>query len=224
MIHGSSGYFVERARCARRVSLVTLGLSLAGLLLLWAAFIPAFQRAVTETVRFGYEGPNQYVRRITLQQYENQTTLLSDLGNVLPRSQSKGGDPAPRAKSGEGVPVNKAPREGPGSADQDLLLRPLSRLANVPVIRSEDLVIDRLVKPEYPQALQDQNIEGKVMVQALVDTIGRIVNVQVLGSTGESEFERAAEEAVWQCRFRPYRPGGTASEVYAVFRFVFRIY
>jgi len=29
---------------------------------------------------------------------------------------------------------------------------------------------------------------------------------------------------MWQCRFRPYRVRGEVHEVYAVFRFSFRIY
>jgi hypothetical protein len=41
---------------------------------------------------------------------------------------------------------------------------------------------------------------------------------------GAAELERASSEAVWQCRFRPYRPQGRAREVYALFRFNFRIY
>ena len=83
----------------------------------------------------------------------------------------------------------------------------------------------RLVKPSYPEILLAQNIEGKVMVQALVDTVGKVIEVQIMASTGEHLFERAAEDAVWQCRFRPFRPAGESpSEVYAVFRFVFSIY
>jgi TonB family protein len=86
------------------------------------------------------------------------------------------------------------------------------------------LVIDRWVRPEYPRSLLERDIEGKVTLQALVDTVGQVVDVQVLTSTGENLFERAAEEAVRQCRFRPYRPGGEASEFYVVFPFSFRIY
>ena len=40
----------------------------------------------------------------------------------------------------------------------------------------------------------------------------------------ERQLEVAAEKAVRQCRFRPYRVNGKLSEVYAVFRFSFRIY
>ena len=65
------------------------------------------------------------------------------------------------------------------------------------------------------------------MVQALVDTAGRVVDVQLLASSGVEPFERSAQEAVWQYRFRPYHGAslpGNPSEVYAIFRFAFRVY
>jgi TonB family protein len=61
-------------------------------------------------------------------------------------------------------------------------------------------------------------------VQALIDTVGRVIDVEVVGSTGETLFEQAATTAVLQYRFRPYRLGGEVREVYAVVRFAFRIY
>ncbi len=225
MVHGISGYFLERARSSRRLALLTLGVSLAALGMLGLAHTPPLRNAILSTERFGFEGPEQYVRRITLQQVESHSDILSDVGEVAPRVERRGGAEMRRSKGAEGEPVPRTRALGPGLGDQDLVLRSVSRSANVPVVRSEDLVIDRLVRPEYPARLLEENIEGKVMLQALVDTVGRVIDVQVLASTGEPLFERAAEEAVWQCRFRPYRPvGAVASEVYAVFRFAFRIY
>jgi len=60
--------------------------------------------------------------------------------------------------------------------------------------------------------------------QRLVDTAGRVASVDIMASTGERALEKAATEAVWQCQFRPYRVKGEVREVYAVFRFAFRIY
>jgi TonB family protein len=100
----------------------------------------------------------------------------------------------------------------------------VSRLANVPVVQSQDLVIEFASLPVYPEAESERGIEGKVMVQALIDTSGHVVDVQLLASTGIGAFERSAAEAVWLYRFRPYRPAGVPSEVYAIFRFAFRVY
>ena len=45
-----------------------------------------------------------------------------------------------------------------------------------------------------------------------------------MAASGEDLLDRAATDAVKQCKFRPYRVEGAAREVYAVFRFSFRIY
>lgn len=223
MDHGTVGYFVERARCARRSSLIALVLSLAGLGLLIAPAPSLVRRMATQTARFGFEGPDQYVRRITLEN-RGRTSTLADVGQLrLTSSSRKGGATSP-SQARVGQPKPQPRFEGPGLSDEDRSMRSVSRLAGVPVFQSEELVIDRLIKPEYPPTLIERNIEGKVTLQALVDTVGNVIEVQLITSTGEALFERAAEEAVWLCRFRPYRSGGEASEVYAVFRFSFRIY
>jgi TonB family protein len=230
MSHGVHAYFQERERAARRVSILsaTIGGGVLALLLL-PTLNPSLHRAMRDTIdrttHFGYEGPDQYVRRIELQQYAGATTRLQQLGAVQPLTSKKGGTPEPghsTHRNAQPQPTTRA--TGPGTAELDLTMRAVSRLANVPVVQSEDLVIEHLVRPEYPATLLDRNLEGRVMVQALVDTVGRVVEVQVMASSGEALFERAAEAAVWQCRFQPYRRSGAASEVYAVFRFSFRIY
>ena len=226
MVHGSSAYFVEQARCARRVSLLTLGLGLVGLVALIATQLTGLRNARIDTARFGFEGSNQYVRRIRLSAHEGPSPTLSDLGKIQTRSTRPGGRPSPHRRRDATEPVVRTPVRGSAETGENFFAaRSASRLGGVPVVRSEDLIIDRLIEPEYPPPLLDRNVEGKVTVQALVDTIGQVVAVEVLSSTGETLFERAAEEAVLQCRFRPYRRGGgEVSEVYAVFRFSFRIY
>jgi TonB family protein len=224
MVHGTVGYFHERTRCSRRSSLITFGLSLLALGLL---MLPATQRGARrltrDSARFGFEGPEQYVRRITLE-HRGSASTLSDVGQLATVAQSKkGGAPSP-SRATVGQPRPRTRYEGSGDADQDLAMRSVSRMAGVPVFQSEELIIDRLVKPTYPPSLLEKNVEGKVTLQALVDTVGNVIEVQLINSTGETLFEKAAEEAVWLCRFRPYRAGGEASEVYAVFRFSFRIY
>lgn len=226
MTHGIAGYFIERARAARRVSLIALLVGLLPLGVLYLARVsPEFRAAITDQTRFGFEGPEQYVRRIELEQAEGMTELLRHLGNVQPLESRRGG--ARRGKTSDhprATPRSSTDVTGPGDSEFDLVSRAVSRRENVPVVRSEDLVIEQLVRPDYPAELLDRNIEGKVMLQALVDTVGAVVDVQVLGSTGETRFEEVAATAVWKCRFRPFKRDGVASEVYAVFRFAFRIY
>ena len=194
-----------------------------------ALTLPPFRRPLNEllrnTVRFGYEGSDQYVRRISLQQLRGSSTVTREAGAIETRRARPGGAPRARKVDDPRAPPEYRPeRPGPGSAATDLMERAVSRLANVPVVQSEELVIEHASTPVYPQAESERGIEGRVMVQALIDTTGRVVDVQLLASTGVAAFERSAAEAVWQYRFRPYRPSGIASEVYAIFRFAFRIY
>ena len=223
MVHGTAGFFLERARCARRSSLISLASSLVVLGLLVLPAPKAVRRLATNTMRFGFEGPEQYIRRITLEN-RGRTSTLADVGQlaVATATRKGGATEASRARVGRLHP--RARFAGPGPSDQEQAMRSISRIAGVPVFQSEELVIDRLIKPEYPAALLEKNVEGKVTLQALVDTVGNVVEVQLISSTGEEQFEKAAEEAVWLCRFRPFRAAGEASEVYAVFRFSFKIY
>jgi TonB family protein len=229
MMHGAQGFFVERGRSARRVAMLAAGLAVLLLAPLIALTLPPFQRPLREilrrTTRFGYEGPDHYVRRITLQQLSGVHLVLREIGSVDTRRARPGGAVrARRVEDPRAQPETRPNTFGPGMADEDMTARAVSRLANVPVVQSVDLVIEYASKPIYPQAESERGIEGKVAVQALVDTTGRVVDVQLFASSGVGAFERSAAEAVWQYRFRPYRPAGVASEVYAIFRFAFRIY
>jgi TonB family protein len=229
MMHGVQGFFVERRRSTQRVAVLAAGLAALLLAQLFALTLPLFRRPVRdmvrETTRFGYEGPDQYVRRITLQQLQGSSLVLRDVGAVDVRRERAGG--AVRGRRTEhphARPQTRAEVLGPGQSDRDMTSRAVSRLANVPVVQSEDLVIEFASTPIYPPAESERGIEGRVMVQALVDTLGQVVDVQLLASSGVGAFERSAADAVWQYRFRPYRPAGVPSEVYAIFRFSFRIY
>jgi len=232
MTHGVQGYFIERGRAARRVALIAFSVALAGMVPLVALTLPPFQRPMRElirqTARFGYEGPDQFVRRISLQRLPGSNVVTREMGAIDTRRARPGGALRARRVDDRRAPPEVRPNlVGPGTADVDMLQRAVSRLANIPVVQSEDLVIEHASTPIYPQAEIDQGIEGRVIVQALIDTTGRVVDVQLLASTGVTPFERSSAEAVWQFRFRPYRPEGAEGltrEVYAIFRFAFRIY
>jgi len=226
MAHGSQSHFAERARNARRLSLIAAATGLALFAALGLGRVPAIQSVINDPVRFGFEGPEQYVRRITLEQPLGRAQTLNDLGEVLERSARRGGSPTPATSKSQSAEPETRPRiEGPGDSPEDLLARAYSRRPDVPVVQSEDLVIEKLVRPAYPAHALDHDIEGKLAVLALVDTTGRVVEVQVLASdaVADREFGAAAGDAVWRCVFRPYRVQGKAREVYAMFRFNFTI-
>ena len=229
MEHGVEGYFVERRRATRRVAILAAALAMLGLAPLLATMLPPFRTPIRDlmrrTARFGYEGPDQFVRRITLQQMSGASVVTRDIGSIDTRRARRGGMiQARRVADPHARPEIRPDVADPGMSDDDLLQSAVSRLANIPVVQSEDLVIVHATTPVYPREQIEQGVEGRVMVQALIDTTGRVVDVQLLASTGVQPFERSSAEAVWQYRFRPYRPEGTTREVYAVFRFAFRIY
>ena len=66
----------------------------------------------------------------------------------------------------------------------------------------------------YPRVMQHRGVEGAVVVQAVVDTTGRIEreSVEVTRST-DSAFNQPAMQMIRGCIFRPGRVGGRAVRV-----------
>ena len=228
MTHGIEGFFSERARARRRVAMNS---TVTGAVLLAALGIfnlPPVSRALRRTpvLRFGFEGPPRYVRLVEVEARPGLPEPLRDVGEVS--SPSRGAAAVGERRPPEGV---RPPRRrtaaqelgDPGSG-RDLVARALASQSQVPIFQSDDLIIERLVRPTYPEDARDQGLEGKVAVLARVDTAGQVIEAEVMTGSGALQLDRAAEQAVRQCRFRPYRVAGEAREVYAVFRFAFRIY
>ena len=227
MLHGVGNYFDERARFERRVSIFTLGVALAFLGGIGVLMLPAIRARLgpLHPERFGFEGPDQFVRRILFEQIGPlQLHPGPKLTMVRQQAIRGGARPTHFSRSTRAEPETRPQRAGPGDSPEDLVMMARAIYRSAPVVQSEELVIERLVKPIYPEDARNHNIEGKVALVALVDTTGHVASVDVMASTGERQLERAATEAVWQCLFRPYQVHGHVREVYAVFRFAFRIY
>lgn len=62
------------------------------------------------------------------------------------------------------------------------------------------------VEPHYPDRARRQNIQGPVVLQALIDEDGSVEQLKVL--TGNSDLAVAAIDAVRHWRFKPYSPKG----------------
>ena len=91
-------------------------------------------------------------------------------------------------------------------------------------MRSEDFIVELMVKPNYPEGPLERNSEGLVALGAVVDTTGAVTRVDLVSSPGDRELEEAAIVAARKYRFRPYRIDGRATEAYAIIRFDFKIY
>jgi TonB family protein len=230
MDHGIQAYYEARARSARRVSLCSLGVSIVFLSCLLVWLLPPLHRATEEVrvLRFGFEGPTQLVDLMQIEARPGNVPRLTDVGRVeSPGARAGGGgggtpDPVGRTRRAAG---RSLPSQGSGESDQDLVRRALSGQTGLPVFQSEDLVLDHLERPQYPEEAQERGVEGHVSVMARVDTLGRVVEAAIMEQSGSRELDRAARAAVLQCTFRPYRDRtGKVTEVFAVFRFAFRIY
>ncbi len=235
MQYGIEGYLRERARLDRRLATILTGVSLVALALSGLLFLrSALEFARTGRVPsptwpdfFGFEGREQYVRRIYLETAGPPGPRPGRPTVYFPSVATQRGGRAPIASSADphALPETRRVGSGPGESSDDLLAR--ARVlygGSALVIQSEDLVIEELVRPEYPENARERNAEGLVAFVATVDVTGAVTRVDLLSSTGDRELEDAAAEAVRQCRFRPYRVDGMPTEVRAVFRFNFRIY
>ena len=70
------------------------------------------------------------------------------------------------------------------------------------------------IQPRYPEILRQAGIEGRVMFEFVIDTLGRAErNSLRVVNTAHDLFVAPAREAVFSCRFRPGRIQGRAVRV-----------
>jgi TonB family protein len=69
----------------------------------------------------------------------------------------------------------------------------------------EIVPIEKLVR--YPQEARRHGIEGKVILQALIDTIGHVLKVQIVRSS-DPVFSEAATQAIMTAQFTPAKVDG----------------
>jgi TonB family protein len=228
-LHGIAGYFAESARCRRRVSLLSVATGTILLGGLAATQLPFVRHAVETTsreLRFGFEGPTLIVPVIQLDSPLGVDEALRDVGQLVPQvaGGGRGGGTPSRERAARPAEHAGPSIVGAGNDPHDLVRRALENQGSVRIFQSEELVIVHLVRPEYPEEARERGIEGKVSVLALIDTLGVVSDAEVMNASGEPVLDHAAESAVRQCRFKPYQEDGATREVYAVFRFAFRIY
>ena len=63
--------------------------------------------------------------------------------------------------------------------------------------------------PQYPASLRNEGIEGTAIVRGLVGTDGRVAQLEIVQSSGNSDLDEAALEAASQMRFLPPDGGGS---------------
>jgi len=225
MRHGIDSYYREIAEFQRRLSAFGAAVCVGVIVLLAVLRQPAVVEALSDPKRFGFEGPDQIVERILLEIRGPEEQLGANTLNVAPVSLREGGGRRESAAEGS-KPAPEGPRRGEGSGEDEFTLEARLRALALegPVVQSEDLVVENLVRPVYPEEAREKDIEGLVELVALVDTTGRVVQVEIIGGTRQPLLEHAATTAVLQCRYRPYRIRKNLEQVWAYFRITFRLY
>ena len=71
-------------------------------------------------------------------------------------------------------------------------------------------LLARRVEPHYPERARRQNVQGAVILQALINQDGGVQQLKVL--VGNTDLAVAAIDAVRQWRFKPYALKGKASQ------------
>jgi len=227
MEHGIAAFFEERRRNARRLSSLSVAVGLALLAPLLALRSTPLGASLRQSriMRFGFAGPPRYVELMQVDAHSTDVYQPRDVGRVETHSGRHGAEGQPSKPTERGHKITHAQPPGEfGESGSDLVARAIASRGQVPVMQSSELVIEELVRPEYPEEARRRGIEGHVAVLARVDTLGNIAEAQVMNPSGEPDLDQASLAAVLRCRFRPYRDKGKLSEVYAVFRFAFRIY
>jgi len=105
-------------------------------------------------------------------------------------------------------------REDTGLSDEsvgDDLLEQLER--TLPQPTSRDLVILRLVKPDYPASSVLAGVAGVVAFRVHVASDGTVVRAWVLSSEVDRACDESARRALLQWRFRPYLRDGEPTDV-----------
>jgi TonB family protein len=226
LTHGILEYLGELVAHRRRLAASLVGVSLVSALALWLAGRRVAESELADPRRFGFEGARQWVERIRLEELAQRDAQGLYAITYL-TAEARKGDRRDRDRSShpnaEPVVATRAV-DGEGDAERDLLARARMLAREGPVVRSEELVIERLVRPSYPDEARERDIQGVVELVALVDTLGHVRQVQVVGGSREPLLESAAAKAILECRYRPYRIDDRVHEVWAAFRIAFTLY
>lgn len=79
------------------------------------------------------------------------------------------------------------------------------------------------VVPEYPERARQREIEGKVLVSALVGVDGRVQSIQILESNPPGVFDETVVAALNQSIFEPAQYKGNPVETWVNIPFPFRL-
>lgn len=82
--------------------------------------------------------------------------------------------------------------------------------ARAPAPRSREVALIEQPQPEYPPEAARARAQGTVLVEAQVDAMGNVSDVDIARRSGSRVLDRAAMREVRRWKFRPAMEGGKA--------------
>ena len=140
-----------------------------------------------------------------------QTVLApQDIPSTIPPVDLKARPLDPRDYTGRGVEggIARGVVGGTGKVDPESLAGDVVYTATTELPSFEPAVLISQPAPRYPPVLQQIGLSGRVVLQFIVDTTGRVesASIHVMESTNEG-FESPARESVAAAVFHPARLG-----------------
>jgi protein TonB len=77
--------------------------------------------------------------------------------------------------------------------------------------------------PQYPSALLKRGIGGKVVITCVIDAKGGMVSSKIKQSSGQSDLDKAALQAVGRWKFKPARRAGKPIQATCNIPFTFEV-
>jgi protein TonB len=84
------------------------------------------------------------------------------------------------------------------------------------------LALIRKVDPKYPPELIEQNVQGEVVLYAVIRADGSVDGIQLVRGI-DPQLDANAKSALSQWRFRPAMKGGVAVDLEAIVHIPFKI-
>ena len=78
-------------------------------------------------------------------------------------------------------------------------------------------------QPVYPEAEKKAGTEGDVVIKALVDKTGKVVEVEVAKTSGHEALDKAAVEAAYQNEFKPAMQDGKPVAIWVAYKVAFKL-
>ncbi|MBU1231405.1 MAG: TonB family protein [Proteobacteria bacterium] len=94
------------------------------------------------------------------------------------------------------------------------LAEPVLQAGTSPVVHTISPLAVHTPPPVYPRHAQRRGLQGKTLLNVLVDSTGKVVQVQVASSSGHAILDQSAVQAVWSWLFRPGSKDGLAAQMW----------